>query len=80
MPNLARRLGSNIIGLNNVIRLNGDAIRLNNIIRLSNVIRLNNIMRLGNIIRLNSNIINHYIFKNKFFNGNIIYYLIIRNF
>ena len=33
LPNLARRLGGNIIGLNNVIRLNGDIIRLNNIIR-----------------------------------------------
>jgi len=57
LPNLARRLSGDTIGLNNVIRLDSNAIRLDDIIRLGDVIRLNNVIRLGNVIRLDGNII-----------------------
>ena len=56
MPDLARRLGGNAIGLNDVMRLNGDVMRLDNAIRLGDVIRLDDAIRLGDVIRLNSDV------------------------
>ena len=53
MPNLVRKLGGDIIGLNDVIRLDSNAMRLSNVIRLDDAIRLSgNAIRLSNIIRL----------------------------
>ena len=52
LPNLARRLGGNAIGFNDVIRFDGDIIRLDDVIRLNNAIRLDNTIRLNNAIRL----------------------------
>jgi len=52
LPNLAKRFSGDAMGLNNIIRLNGNIIRLSgDAIRLSNIIRLNNTIRLSDIIR-----------------------------
>jgi hypothetical protein len=50
LPNLARRLSRDTMGLDDVIRLNGDAMRFGNVMRLNDAIRLGNIMRLDNVV------------------------------
>jgi len=45
LPNLGRRLGGDTIGLDNVMRLDGDVMRLGNMIRLDSTIRLNDVIR-----------------------------------